>query len=159
MPNSPLKILVVEDAKNVAEVMQSVVQPILERFPGSEVIVTPSLSEALRIMDLLPRPDVITLDLTLEDSSLEQTMSKVEEIDSKCPVVLVTGGDVQKWSAMLNRRHIEVIQKGRDWLTGNVLVLTILRAITRGQTREAKRVSERIALMRRIDEELTHAAT
>lgn len=156
MPTSPLKILLVEDAEHLPELMQKVITPLLQRFPHSEVMTTPSLARALDLISECPPPDVVTLDLTLADSSLENTMAHVEQIEGRSPVVLVTGGNVDTWRDMLEQLQIEVIDKSSDWLRGNVLVMAIVRAVMRGKTREAQRVNERLAAMRDLNEQLTH---
>lgn len=158
MPTSPLKILIVEDADLLPELMKERIQPLLDRFPNSEVVVSRTLEGALRVLNCYPPPDVVTLDLTLEDASYERTLSYIDEIERRSPVVVITGASLDKWLEKLRALNIEVITKGADdWLGKNFLVRALTRALMRGQDRAEERARARRERMREIHQELSNA--
>jgi DNA-binding NtrC family response regulator len=159
MPNSPIKILIAEDAELLPELMEKRIRPLLDRFPGSEVVFARSLEAVLRIIACEPPPTVTALDLTLDDAGFEKTLSYVEEIDRRSPVVVVTGANLDGWAEKLKALNIEVISKVYDdWLGNNFLVNAIIRAWRRRQDREEARLRAQRERMEEIHQELSNAA-
>lgn len=152
-----MRILVVEDNANVAEIITRILDPIRERFPKCTITITPYLKEALEIIDKDPPPDVTTLDLTLLDSDSDNTWANVERIEARSPVVIVTGGTVENHKEIAARLNVEVIKKDDTWLTGNKFVLAVAHALTRGQQRQRERIEARSQAIESLAKE--YAAT
>lgn len=88
---SALKILVVDDDPILAE--------LLKRFMldlSDDVLVAHSFSAALEFLRIHPPPDIITLDLAMQDSSVEMTISRIHEIReaNEASVIIVLSGVV-----------------------------------------------------------------
>lgn len=161
MPEQTLKVLIVEDRENVQSIISSVLQMLSEQFPKLKIQTVTRLDEALAIIRGEGCPDLVTLDLALDDSTPENTMLYVREIEDRCAVVLVTGNKTDGFNEMLAELKVEVIKKGSRWLEDNTFVLAIARALTRGTQR---RMQRRLDKMRTLMEELNpppahHAST
>ena len=79
-----MKALVVEDEEGMATVLKSWLEKL-----GLEVMVTNTLESAARIIATPPVPEVITLDLNLLDSPVQDTISRVKEIRKLTPEALL----------------------------------------------------------------------
>ena len=79
-----IHILIVEDEKPMADLMERLVKPLLSHFAGSQVTVAHKLVDALLTVRAYNAPDIVLLDLTLPDSDIENTMNHIDEIDSRC---------------------------------------------------------------------------
>lgn len=89
---SNLRILVADDDPILAELLRRFM---LDLSP--DVLVAHSFSAVLEFLRVLPPPDIITLDLALEDSAVETTISRIHEIRSanEASVIIVLSGVVE----------------------------------------------------------------
>lgn len=88
---SNLRILVVDDDPALAELLKRFMLDI-----SSDVMVAHSFAAAMEFLRIVPPPDVITLDLSMEDSGREMTISKIHEIReaNEASVIIVLSGVV-----------------------------------------------------------------
>lgn len=105
-----LRILIVEDNSGMVTVMQQLVSPLLLKFPGSIVTVAHEMEEALSAIRTVPLPDIVLLDLSLPDSTIEETILRIDEIESQCPVLIVTGHAIDRVRKLI-ARPVEVVEK------------------------------------------------
>lgn len=150
--NIRLKILIVEDNEGCATVNKVLVATLLARFPGSEVAVVKRLDDALRVIDEMPHPDVILLDLTLEDAGADKVEAEIQAMDAKSPVVVISGN--------LSEDRIQRIRaKGIEYFTKPITSIDkflagVARALLRGEERLQARATQRFADMRRVLDQL-----
>lgn len=88
-----MKVLIVEDEEGAATVLKHFIEPI-----ASEIIVARNLGDALGFISDAVEIDIITLDLGLPDSGVEQTLSKIQHIRSLRPnslIIVVTGHEAE----------------------------------------------------------------
>lgn len=154
-----LEILLVEDQTDMAEYFVSIIKKVIERFPGCTVTYVRFLAEALTIIRS-HAPDVVLLDLTLADrgNTMEETLTHVEAIQEKCPLLILTGHDVDRVKALIPLINVEIVNK-RDaysrprWFFNLILnVVTIWRAKRKREDDES--MANLIFRMREIAEEL-----
>lgn len=79
-----MKALVVEDEAGMARILKTWLEKL-----GLEVQITDTLDSAAKIIATPPVPEVITLDLNLLDSPVQDTISRVKEIRSLTPEALL----------------------------------------------------------------------
>jgi CheY-like chemotaxis protein len=144
-----LKILIVEDEEPMAQLLEKLVKPLRQHFPNSEVILANRMEQALSILSTFPSPDVMLLDLTLPDSTLEQTIAKIDQIEGQCPVVLVTGHAREKVLKLLGR-DIPIVEKAPAMLETNILVRVIVKAVEVWQASRWSRITRNLNRMKEI---------
>lgn len=109
-----LKILVVEDDSSMAELLRRCLGEI-----SSDVLIAYGFDEAMRILRLIPPPDLISLDLSLGIGGAEVTISRIHEIREANPaaVIVVITGAVDK----VDRQRI--LDAGGDelWLKSDLM--------------------------------------
>jgi CheY-like chemotaxis protein len=84
-----MKALVVEDEEGIATVLRKRLEGL-----GLTVVVTGSLEEAVLTISNPPAPEIITLDLNLLDSPVQDTINRVKELRRLTPdsLLLVVSG-------------------------------------------------------------------
>jgi CheY-like chemotaxis protein len=83
------RILIVEDAPEMAKLLVRYLQPV-----AREIIVAESMEHAFAVINQVNPFDIVTLDLNLPDSRTEETRDKIREIKRINPdalVVVITG--------------------------------------------------------------------
>lgn len=136
-----LKILIVEDDKLMATLLAHIVDPLLQRWPDSQIIVTHTWSAALQELQSLPIPDLVLLDLSLPDSTIERTIERIGEVEDRCPLVIVTGHYSEQVKKLLKEREIEVVEKIDALSFGETLIKAIVREINYWHDRKNTRIN------------------
>lgn len=89
-----MKILIIEDDKNIASVLEQFLQPI-----SAHITIAYTMEQALKVVTEADDVELITLDLGLPDSAIESTLrQKVREIRAIRPnslIILVTGNAIE----------------------------------------------------------------
>lgn len=123
-----LRVLIVEDEPNVAVMLELIIAPILKEWPNSTITKVRSFAEAEKIINSLPFPDVAIVDLTLPDSSMEQTIKNLSTLNARCPVVIITGHPREALIRLGLPFDAPVVFKN-DEINPNVIVNAIARAL------------------------------
>jgi CheY-like chemotaxis protein len=144
-----LHILIVEDETPFIHIAQSLVQPLLEVFPGSVVSVARRLQDALDIIATVPVPDVILLDLTL-DLPMEDTIASLDKFEDAAATVLVTGHSAELVRKLLNGRPMEVIQKESLLEMRKTLIPAIERSMAAFEMRKREERQRILETLRRM---------
>lgn len=144
---SHLHILIVEDQIPFIMIMEKIVKPIVDLFPGSIITVSESLKDAGSILCKAPFPDIVFLDLTLKDAEIKETLAKFDMISETAPTIIVTGHQSRIVREMLEGRHAEIVEKHPlEGLKERVLT-AVVRAIS---DYDLKRSSERNSLIEKM---------
>lgn len=128
---SALRILVVEDERNMAGLLFSELEMIRRTFPDSPITMAGSYKGMLLALMTNPAPDVVILDLTLPDSRMTETISSIGEIEKIATVVIVTGSHPEQVQPLLTNPDVEILHKDKSLFQGNSLILAIGRALSR----------------------------
>jgi signal transduction histidine kinase/HPt (histidine-containing phosphotransfer) domain-containing protein len=87
--NSPTRLLLIEDDPVDAQLIQRM---LLRGEPRSFLVRHVSgLSEAVQLLKDGPSPDIVLLDLSLQDANRDEALSFIRELGSTSPVVVLTG--------------------------------------------------------------------
>lgn len=152
MPDNTLRVLIAEDEEQVTEVIERS----LEFLPFSKIVIkkVKTLEEALAIINEEPPPDLVTLDLRLTDSGPENTLAHVEQIEQRCPVIVVTGKMIDGFDEMITKLNIDIIKKGTgSWLDS--FIQGCVRTISRGSARQYLKMQARLLKLRDLNERLS----
>lgn len=109
--SAPIRILIVEDDPLYAEVVRSLVQPILNAFPGSSVTAVRTMEAALAAVAALDAPDLTLLDLTLPPSGMEETLAHLDALEDRTAVVIVTGQKEELIRRIIGDRKTPIVEK------------------------------------------------
>ena len=137
MISQPIKVLIVEDTKEHAQLLEHILAA--STYPRFQTVVTHYLADALAKLRE-GGIDAILLDLTLPDSMPSQTFRAVNEVSPDIAVVVISGiADVSK--------AIELVQAGaQDYLIkGQVDHNLLLRSIHYSVERKRNQVALRQA--------------
>jgi len=113
-----MKILLVEDEDGIGVVLNKLLGPIRERYPGAVVAWEKTMEGARKHLRTIPLPAVIVWDLLLPDSTLPMTVAAVRTIHPFSPSVIFTGQDrsVVIRELQSDTEQIAVIEKhDTDW--------------------------------------------
>lgn len=144
-----LHILIVEDDAPFVKVVEDLVQPLLQAFPGSMVSVAKKLSDALSALSTIPLPNLILLDLTL-DRPMSETIARLDRFEETAPTVIVTGYASQMVRELLKGRQIEIVEKGLFLDMKKALMIAIPKAIAGWNERERLSRQKTLEALRRI---------
>lgn len=131
-----LRLLIVEDSKHYVNVLRLCVNNI-----EAEVRDTPKLTEALEIIDDWI-PDVVALDLGLQDSESLQTISSIPRFMAKSAIVVLTGSG--EYANL-------VVASGADAFLqkdGYLVCKSFLEALTRASDRAEDRLGRKLPIVR-----------
>lgn len=140
-----LHILIVEDDRNASKMLEFLLAPIIENFPGSVISVRATFDEALEVIRQDPAPDIVTLDLALTrdmpTSTMEETLARLDEVESRCPFLIVTGYDPELVRRVAKRADLDIVQKRPEEMRTMNILRALVSAISRWQFRahEARR--------------------
>lgn len=159
-PIRGMEFLIVEDDQVLGPLLQRFIARILEKFPNSKVGYVTNFEAALAsIADRAP--DVVLLDLVLPPQSLEETISRLGEIEKLAPLVLVTGYPTKQIEKLMGERDFPIPIVEKELLfsqSGGFLFGIILSVITawrsRKQSSEDKTLEENERRIREITEQL-----
>lgn len=146
----PLRILIVEDELPMQEALSLIIDPLLKHFEGSSLTKTGSLTEAMAIISKYPYPDIVILDLTLNDSGMEATIAKLDDIEERAPLVIVTGYQVEFVETLIkSARKYEIISK-HDKSLASRLISAISSVLSSRYQRDYTEQVKRIERMQEI---------
>lgn len=143
-----MKILIVEDSRTKAKLMEELVKPLKDRFPGSSVILAERMVDALAIIMQDPSPDIVMLDLSLPDSNWKDTILKLDEIEDRAPVVIVTAHPEQAVRDLMEGRDTPIVDNGPGFI--DRILTTIIRAIIGWRERKRTKLDATLDEMRRM---------
>lgn len=113
-----IRILIVEDEKSFQIIFERLVKPLTEHFKGSTVTVASRLRDAMQIIAGYPPPDIVILDLNLPDSAMAETIKRLDEIEERCPLIIVTGYSTDLVRGLIkSQREYEIVQKDENLYT------------------------------------------
>jgi CheY-like chemotaxis protein len=149
----PLLILVVEDERDVREVLFPLwLEKLTKVYPGTELVLVETMNAALAFLKLRT-PSLILLDLTLPDSLPKQTIQKIPEMAAASNVIVVSGSlDPGDEAASLAAGAIGFYSKGRRDLVEFIAERNSLIA------RHLDRIDDQIVELRKLVENPPAAA-
>lgn len=115
-----MTILIVEDDPMLSRVLRNRWE---SELPGSKILLAKSFGE-FREMYPSSNADVIFMDLSLPDSSWDQTIEEVRKLDAYVPVIIMTGHPASRVLTQMGR-PIEVVEKNVGFFPN------IIRALVR----------------------------
>ncbi len=104
MPEQPLRILLIEDNEDHADLFAANLS--LTAYAGAEIIRHEALREGEEELRR-GRFDLLFIDLSLKDSTIPETMSRLRGLGRRCPAIVLTSLDDR-------RTILEIIRKGAD---------------------------------------------
>lgn len=139
-----MNILIVEDE----EVVSTKLSQLLADFPDSTIKIVATLRDAMSMIQSQSAPDIVLLDLTLQDSSRENTAANVPTILKHCPrTVIVTGHDADIVREMEGIGDVPIAEKAAVFGTRGLIhsIISALWAKPQGAVRpDAGRRTEEI---------------
>lgn len=130
----PLRILIVEDQPSMAAVLAHKVDKLRRWFPKAEVLTRHTMAEALALISIDPPPDSILLDLSLPDSDMKETISRVASFTQRSAVVIITGHTGHEVEELLIGQEVEVLRKTGPVFQSDDIIRAIVRAMMRRKT-------------------------
>lgn len=124
---SPLHILIVEDQESMAFAISQKVANLREWFPSARITLCGRWADAAKVIFAEPPPDATLLDLSLPDSTMHETISRVEQIAERTAVVIITGHAREKVMEMLAENDVPVFTKNPSLFSGMALILAIVQ--------------------------------
>ncbi|MBN1964226.1 MAG: response regulator [Anaerolineae bacterium] len=151
MDDDNILVLLIEDNAGHARLVEATVDRSRMAF---DIVHVKTLSEALARLEER-HFDAVLLDLTLPDAAGLDTVNEMQRVAPDLPIVVLTGLDDEQLAMRAVKAGAQdYLIKGRmdmQWL-----VPSIRYAIERQRTQaEQRRHIERLALLRRVDDELT----
>lgn len=149
---SGLRVLIVEDGVHYGDLIRRTLCT-LERVCGRvEVTATNTFASAARIVaDKVPQ-DIVVLDLTLSDSTMEQTLARLAEIEGNAPTVIVTGTPRTLVERYLGLPSVPVVEKGPELFTKGYLTGIVVNAITAWHRRRSLPLREHLRVLEAFSE-------
>lgn len=117
-----MKILIVEDEVTIARFLTEILRPI-----ASEISVAYTWREAKEALARIPPPDVVTLDLSLPDSAIGDTIRQIATIKIINPLatVIVVSGVASPAYIAASEQSADAFLEKRDALKGMNLLSAI----------------------------------
>lgn len=145
-----LHVLIVEDDKLLARLIEHHVGPIREAFPDAIITVVHEWPDARKYLETDPAPNVVLLDLTVPGSELLETIARVDALEERSALVIITGHKPEEFMGLFKSK-VEVLLKTPSlWNPG-----TIMRAIVRAlERKEIEQQDARFAGIRDIINQL-----
>lgn len=137
-----LDVLIVEDNDLYAEIIERLVEPLRSHFGQCTIRKVSTLAAALKEAQRIPPYDIILLDLTLPDSTIEETINKISELESHSAVVIVTGNPAAR-AKMPEDRPTVLIEKNIPGI-GGLIIESIVKAISNWKWRKTERDINRL---------------
>ena len=137
-PPKEITILVVEDNPGDFILIE---EYITEKIPHAEIINANSLSETKKIIEYKKAFDIVLLDLSLPDSSKNNSIKKVLSFIKEIPVIVLTGfSDSNFGVESLSLGVYDYLLK--DDLTANSLYKSITYSLERQRINQKIKLSE-----------------
>lgn len=133
------------------QIIASVIEHIRLAWPNSTVQTAESFDSAIEIVNRLPCPDIVLLDLSLPDSTMEETISRLGQITDRCPVLIITGHTPDELSKAGFEGQVPVMQKGGDLkLFADTIIRGIALAFASFQQAKWGRMESNIQRMKQL---------
>lgn len=153
-----MRILIVEDSLPVARIIEQYVSPI-----ASEVVIATDMQTAMEELSKVPPIGLVTLDLNLPDSGVEDTIKQIQEIKRlkpDCLLVIITG-------MVSHDQEKVVLEAGADGLMhktttighGRETFLGTLRDIAKSIMRVPRRYTKNIDLLEHLADKIAQYFT
>lgn len=147
----PIRILIVEDDPNFAEVALNLVQPILRAFPGSTVTTVGTIEAMLKAVAAIDRPDITLLDLTLPPAGVRETLAHLDSLEDRTAVVIVTGTQEELVRAIIGERDTPIVVKTPDlYRKPDILTKAITNAVAAFQKRKWAQMRADLEILRNV---------
>lgn len=147
---SPLRVLIVEDHPLEAELVQRALYIFSSLLGEPEIIITNTFAAALSIVRGTHPTDIVILDSTLDDSTMQETIKNVRQIEDHSPTFILTGypkADVEALLAMQDNGHIEVVEKGPHVFTKGFLTGVVSTVISKWHARRKTPMREALQIL------------
>jgi len=148
-----MRILIIEDDEALAGLLSQFLSPIAREKP----IIASNMTDAMKVIDDVAPIDLVTLDLSLPDSTREQSLSRIKDIKDRkpdCLIVVVTG-------AMKPDQEEEALKYGADGFMQKLQAcrdeetfLGTLRDIGRSIVRNPLRYQKNLPLLEKLTEKI-----
>lgn len=144
-----LRILIVDDQPTMQAALDLMLEPLRLAWPDCVIIKADTFEQAVAIANKLPSPDVILLDLSLPDSTMESTLLRLSELSNRCPVVIITGHREESLKSAGFKDEVPVIFKDSSFI-GEKIIRAICIAITVFRQNEWDRMERNIQRMKEL---------
>lgn len=141
-----MTILLVEDQKEIRSIWKQFLNPIEAEIREAE-----SIDEAYYLMQLLPNPDLVLLDLGLPGSGPEITLNQIKtlkEINPKAVVIVITGRISEHLPALAMRMGADAFRNKMELKTQ----VELFRTIKQAANSTARNFQDNIQLFQRVSE-------
>lgn len=145
-----LRILVIEDDKIFGEAIQTKLRSVEKMFSGAIFILVKTLAAARVVLSEAPYPDVAILDLTLEDSGFEQTLSAYSELEEKCPILIVSGHDPKRIVQELKGKEVPILSKDPSMWGSNVILDALISVMDLWHKNRFKDITENLRTLKEM---------
>lgn len=122
-----LHILVVEDQQLMSELIGYLLKPLREAHPESKVTFVVTWEEAMVELERVDHPDITFLDLTLKDSTRQETINNIPRMQTKTPVVIITSTIDDELVADARKLKVPILDKAN--ITSRSLIGAILDSL------------------------------
>lgn len=152
-----MRVLIIEDSEPMADIMRRLLEPL-----ATEVIVTADMQSALRVIQDAPQIEMITLDLGLPDSGVQDTLSRVGQIRALRPeslLIIITGQEAQE----IERQAMEagadaVLLKQNATFTPGGFLEMLRSIVTRCLKTPAKNFQRNVVALETVSQRLASMA-
>lgn len=139
-----LDVLIVEDDDLYSEIIERLISPLRSHFGKCTIRKVSTMEDALKEIRKEPPYDIVLLDLMLPDSTIEETIGQLQDMENRSAVVIVTGHPLAKAKLQgLNREYIAVDKHNGSGL-GDLIISSIVRAITSWRWNKTERDINRL---------------
>lgn len=147
-----MRVLIIEDSESCALLLKEWLQPV-----SRSVVIAPDMQTAIRELSGVSPFDIVTLDLSLPDSTPQQTLSRVMEIralNPDCLLVVITGMAVQSSDALQSGAD-GFVDKSAAILHGKDSFISNLVDIGKSIAKVPTRYANNLALLENITDKLS----
>lgn len=142
-----MKALIIEDNKIMAQAIANWLSVIVE-----EVVVVEKMEDALREIEKIPLPEIVTIDLSLPDSHSDATRERIAEFRQRMPdaiMVVLTGIATVDDEEIYRQRGADGLIEKMQATNANSFY-SKFRDIVRGLIKQPERFKKNLAILERL---------
>lgn len=152
-----MRILIIEDEQGVSKVLKHFLQPI-----ASEIVVAANMEQALIAISDAEEIDIITLDLGLPDSGVEESVKQIKHIRALRPtalVVVVTGQDMPNLEKEVMESGADgiIFKQGNDFTAKGFL--TFIQGLVKKYMDEPQHFNRSVGVLEKVSQKLAQLAS